>query len=168
MHPIILFAAGIIGAVIYVLIKKNASGAEKAGIFLLYLIVTSIGLQALFAFAGHAFEPDFIAEQIGWPTGSPFQFEIAIANLSYGILGLLCIWFRGKFWIATVTGNLIFLWGAAYGHFVQMAKGNDSPYNSGIFLYAGDIIIPFIIFLLMIYYFFSLKKEAAAGSSENS
>ncbi len=160
MFPVAFFAIGLISALTRVLTsKKKLSGIDKTGIFLLYLIVMCIGVQGLFAFSGHAFEPNIIAEQIGWPTGSPFQFEIAIANLSYGVLGFLCIKFRGKFWMAVIIGNSIFLWGAAYGHFVQLAKGDTSPYNSGVFLYAGDIVIPLIIFILMILYFSKKKKE---------
>jgi hypothetical protein len=159
MYPVILFAAAIMAAIVRIMIKRPASKKETAGIFLLYMIFFNIGLGGLYAFMGHVFMPDMVAREIGWPTGSPFQFEIAIANLSYGILGVLCIWIRGKFWIAVVSGSLIFLWGAAYGHFVQMEKGDTSPYNTGIFLYAGDIVIPLVIFLLMLYYFHLLKNE---------
>ena len=159
MLPVIYFTIGVVSAIVRIaLTKKHLTGLEKTGIILLYLIVTCIGVQGVMAFYAHAFMADITAEEIGWKPGSPFQFEMAIANLSYGILGFMCIRFRGKFWIAVVTGNAILLWGAAYGHFVQMAKGDHSPYNSGIFLYAGDIIIPLIIFILMIYYFVSLNK----------
>lgn len=161
MYPVIFFIIGIAAAIIKIAVtKKQLTGVDKAGVFLLYLIVMCIGAEGIFAFLGHAFKPDLIAEQIGWPTGSPFQFEIAIANLSYGVLGFLCIIFRGRFWMAVVIGNSVFLWGAAYGHFVQMLKGDRSPYNYGIFLYAGDIIIPLIIFILMIIYFRSQKMKA--------
>jgi len=34
-----------------------------------------------------------------------------------------------------------------------MQKGDTSPYNTGIFLYAGDIFIPLVIFVLMITYY---------------
>jgi hypothetical protein len=164
MLPVIYLVIALVSAFIRVIIiKRDTTGLEKVRIFLLYLIVMCIGVQGILAFYAHAFMADFVAEQIGWAPGSPFQFEMAIANLSYGILGFMCIRFKGNFWIAVVTGNLILLLGAAYGHFVQMAKGDHSPYNSGIFLYVGDIIIPIVIFILMIYYFVSLnkiKKEA--------
>ena len=160
MYPIILFAIAVISASIRLSVsRKKLTLTEKAGVFLLYLIVLNIGAAGLYAFMGHAFLPNQVAEQIGWPTGSPFQFEIAIANLSYGLLGFLCIFIRGKFWMAVVIGNCIFLWGAAYGHFVQMMKGDTSPYNTGIFLYAGDIVIPLLMFILMIYYYHSQKNE---------
>lgn len=161
MYPIVFFAIAVFSAIIRLFVsRKKLSRPEKAGVFLLYLIVMNIGAAGLYAFMGHAFLPNQVAEQIGWPTGSPFQFEIAIANLSYGLLGFLCIFIRGKFWMAVVIGNCIFLWGAAYGHFVQMMKGDTSPYNTGIFLYAGDIVIPLLMFILMIYYYRFRKDES--------
>ncbi|HAX47923.1 MAG TPA: hypothetical protein PK605_06085 [Ignavibacteria bacterium] len=159
MFPVVFFVIAVIAAALRVaLTKKELSGYEKAGIFLLYIIVMNIGLSGLYSFMGHAFIPDKIAAEIGWPAGSPFQFEVAIANLSFGVLGVLSIFIRGKFWAAVVIGNCVFLWGAAYGHFVQLAKGDHSPYNSGIFLYAGDIFIPLITFILMVMYYRKQKK----------
>ena len=32
-----------------------------------------------------------VAANIGWAPGSPFQSEVAFANLSVGVLGVLCI-----------------------------------------------------------------------------
>jgi hypothetical protein len=164
MYPVILFIAAILVALVRIIIKHPASKREIAGIFLLYMIFFNIGLGGLYAFMGHAFMPAMVAREIGWPIGSPFQFEIAIANLSYGMLGMLSIWIRGKFWIAVVTGNLAFLWGAAYGHIVQMEKRDMSPYNTGIFLYAGDIVIPLVILLLLLYYFRLLKYETPVSA----
>jgi len=159
MFPVVFFAIAVIAAVLRLAVsKKKLSGYEKVGIFLLYVIVMNIGVTGLYSFMGHAFIPDKIAEEIGWPTGSPFQFEVAIANLSFGILGVLCMFIRGKFWAAVVIGNCIFLWGAAYGHFVQMAKGDNSPYNSGVFLFVGDIFIPLVTFILMVMYYRMQKK----------
>ncbi len=153
MYTVILFAAAILAGVVRILIKRPVSKQGYAGIFLLYMIFFSIGLGGVYAFMGHAFLANEVAKEIGWPTGSPFQFEVAIANLAFGILGMLCIRIRGNFWAAVVTGYCIFLGGAAYGHFVQMQKGDTSPYNTGIFLYAGDIFIPLVIFVLMITYY---------------
>lgn len=159
MLSVVYLVIALVSAFVRIIItKRGASGQEKVRIFLLHLIIMCIGVQGILAFYAHAFMADFVAEQIGWAPGSPFQFEMAITNLSYGALGFLCIRFKGNFWIAVVTGNLILLLGAAYGHFAQMAKGDHSPYNSGIFLYVGDIIIPIVIFILMIYYFVSLNK----------
>ncbi|MBE2899220.1 hypothetical protein DNK57_00005 [Methanothermobacter thermautotrophicus] len=72
-----------------------------------------VGLGSLWAFLGHAFMLDIIATYIGWPTGSPFQLEVAFANLSFGVLGLLSWKFRGEFWMATIIGFSVFYLGAA-------------------------------------------------------
>lgn len=166
MFPVILFSIAFFAAFIRIIVtKKKLSGYDKTGIFLLYIIVLNIGIAGLYSFLGHAFFPDKIAEEIGWQTGSPFQFEVAIANLSFGVLGILSMFIRGKFWAAVVTGNSIFLWGAAYGHFVQIAKGNHSPYNSGIFLYAGDIFIPAVTFILMLIYYRINKRKQVLQSN---
>ncbi|MDP3066385.1 MAG: hypothetical protein Q8N08_06560 [Methanobacteriaceae archaeon] len=100
-----------------------------------------------------------IAAIIGWPAGNPFQSEVGIANLSYGILGLLCWKFRDNFWIATAIAITVFYWGAAYVHLINIAQtGNMAPGNAGFALYI-DIIIPIILILLLVGYHFTSKNQ---------
>lgn len=114
--------------------------------FLIAFIFCTIGLQGLFAFCGHFFTPDQVAEGIGWPKGNPFQTEIAFTNLSYGILGILAIWLQGDFWLATIIGKAIFVWGAGYVHIIDLKKSkNISPLNAGPVLYF-DLLLPLIYF----------------------
>ena len=101
---------------------------------------------------GHAFSSKKVGEYIGWPSGNPFQFEAAITNLSFGILGVLCIWFRDNFWIATVIGFSVFALGAAYVHIRDIIKNkNHSPGNAGPPLYS-DILKPIFLVGLLIAY----------------
>lgn len=158
MYPIIFFTIAIIAATTHLFVSKKKKTPERiTGIYLTYLIFFNIGLQGIFAASGHILMPNAIAEQIGWPTGSPFQFEIGIANLAVGVAGVLCVWFGAGFKLATVVINSVFLFGAAYGHFVQQAKGDTSPYNTGVFLYFGDIIIPALILILMLVYYIKFR-----------
>lgn len=160
MYPLIFFVVAIVVATIHLFVSKKKKTTQRvAGLYLTYLILFNIGLQGLLAAAGHILMPNTIAEQIGWPTGSPFQFEIGIANLAVGIAGVLCVWFGAGFKLATVLINSIFLFGAAYGHFVQLEKGDTSPYNTGVFLYFGDIIIPAIILILMLVYYIKFRAH---------
>ena len=86
-----------------------------------------------------------VAANIGWAPGSPFQHEVAFANLSIGVLGVLCYWIRDNFWTATVISSSIFLLGAAYGHIINMFQfANYAPGNAGSVLYM-DIIGPIIL-----------------------
>ena len=84
----------------------------------------------VFGFIPHVFFPDFAAEQIGWPTGSPFQLEVGFHDGAWGLLGFLCIWIGGTFWLATGLGWTFFMLGATYGHIVQTVREGDyAPYN---------------------------------------
>jgi len=139
--------------IIYLSYRNRSSlDTEKfVEILLLSILTVQVGLGSIWAFAGHAFMPDTIARYIGWPTGNPFQMEVAFANLSFGVLGLLCWKFRGEFWTATITGLSVFYLGAAYGHIMDaLMRGNYSPGNTGAPLYI-DIAIPLILILLLIY-----------------
>ena len=125
-----------------------------------------IGIGSIWAFIGHVFLANMVAAQIGWPAGSPFQFEVGIANLSYGILGILCLKFRDNFWTATVVAVSIFYWGAAYGHLLNIIQtGNLSPGNAGYALY-GDFIIPLVLIVLFVAYRMTMDKQLAENQSK--
>jgi hypothetical protein len=116
-----------------------------------YVLFINVGLAGCWAFVGHAFFPDRVAASIGWATGSPFQFEVAVANLAFGILGVLCIRVRDGFWLATGIGYAVFLFGAGYGHIREIiSSGNHSVNNAGPVLYVGDIAVPAVILLLLL------------------
>jgi len=148
MHYIILPVIWVVVSVLQITIAKT-SIIET---LLLNFLVINVGISGLYAFVGHAFSSKKVAEYIGWPSGNPFQFEVAITNLSIGVLGVLCIWFRDNFWIATVIVFSVFALGAAYGHIRDMIKNkNHSPGNAGPPLYA-DILKPvFLVGLLVAY-----------------
>ena len=148
MHYIILAVIWVVASAIQIVLMKFPALET----LLINFIVINIGISALFAFVGHAFSPNKVAEYIGWPSGNPFQFEVAVTNLSLGILAILCICFRGNFWIATVIVYSIFAFGAAYGHIREIIKNNNkSPGNAGPPLYI-DIIKPLIVIGLLIAY----------------
>jgi len=148
MHYIILAAIWVVVSVLQITIAKT----PIAETLLLNFLVINVGISGLYAFMGHAFSSKKVAEYIGWPSGNPFQFEVAITNLSFGILGVLCIWFRDNFWIATVIGFSVFALGAAYVHIRDIIKNkNHSPGNAGSPLYS-DILKPvFLVGLLIAY-----------------
>jgi len=148
----------IIVAIVYLLIDKEPQTRHRViGVFLLSFFVISIGISSLIGFVGHIFFADQIAADIGWAAGSPFQREIGFANLAIGILGITCIWLRGNYWIATVIATTIFLWGAAYGHVMDIiVNGNYAPGNAGGVLY-DDILVPLITVVLLAAYMRTAK-----------
>jgi len=119
---------------------------------LFYSIVFLIGLSGLYSFMGHAFNADHVAKFIGWPAGNPFQWEVAVSNLSQAILGFLCIWIRGTFWAATVIVSAVWLLGCGVGHVRQMVKTrNFAPGNAGP-PFISDVVKPLVIIGLLIAY----------------
>lgn len=155
---------GLLGAAIHLFFDKEArERARILEILLLYLLPTSIGLMGLWAFVGHMFFSAKVASLIGWPSGNPFQKEIAFANLAFGTLGILCIWIRGNFWLATIVGQAILMWGAAGVHLHGIVvEKNYAPDNAGAILYL-DILIPLILFILYVDLRLSRRRDRIAG-----
>ena len=160
MHYIILPLLGLIAAGLHILFNRQARNLKIIlEIVLAYGLVFNLGISGLYAFMGHAFVPDKVAEYIGWPSGSPFQFEVAMANLSFGVLGILCLWIRGKFWLAAIIAFSIFYFGAAYGHIRDIIlHQNYAAGNTGAPLYS-DIIKP-LVFVFLYAFYIKLSKKS--------
>ncbi len=119
-------------------------------ILLLYFLCVQWGFGAILGALPHIIVPDTVAGYIGWTPGSPFQVELGFASLGLGVLGVLCIWLRGTFWLAPAIGRSIFLYGAAYVHLRDIAThGNLSPGNAG-FPLVFDLLIPTIVLGLLV------------------
>ena len=145
--------------------KRPVSAGRCAEVLLLYLLVFFAGLGGLMAFLGHTFKAQEIALKIGWQP-SPFQFEVAVADLAFGVLGILCIWQRRGFWTATGIGYAVFMLGCAYGHFQDMTRhGNFSPYNVGMVLWVNDLAVPVVILLLLLVRRHLASTQAATPAS---
>jgi hypothetical protein len=129
--------------------KRPVTGAWALEVLLLYLLVIFAGMGGLMGFLGHIFKAREIALQIGWQP-SPFQSEVAMANLAFGVLGILSLWQPGGFRTATGIGFSIFLLGCALVHLREMIlQGNSAPYNVGPVLWVNDLAIPLAILLLL-------------------
>jgi len=144
MHYIIFTALTLFAAFLQIIIAKT----PILETLLLYFLVINTGLSGLFAFIGHGFKSEVVAKYIGWPAGNPFQWEVAVSNLSNGVLGVLCFWFRGDFWLATIIAVSVFSLGAAYGHIRDIiVNRNFAPGNAGPPLYS-DILKPIVLIAL--------------------
>jgi hypothetical protein len=122
-------------------------------LLLLYALVLGVGVIGLFmGFVPHVFFADMAARLIGWPTGSPFQFEVGIHDGAWGVLGFLCICISGTFWLATGLGWSLFMLGATYGHIHQMIiAGNYAPYNF-LTIFSDGFIAIWLLVLLYLHY----------------
>jgi hypothetical protein len=141
--------------------KRPVSLMRVAEVLLLYLLVFFVGVGGIVGFLGHTFKAQEIALKIGWQP-SPFQFEVAVADLAFGVLGIMCIWQRRGFWTATGIGYATFLLGCAYGHLREMIlDGNFAPYNVGPVLWVNDLAVPLVILLLLF-----VRRHLTTGQTE--
>ena len=116
---------------------------------LAYLLLCAAGFTGVHGFIMHTFFSDFTAHFIGWQS-NPFQFEVGMANLAVGILGILAFRAGRGFRSATVIATSIFLLGAWVGHIVQMVtQHNFAPGNAGSIFYT-DLIIPVLLLTLLL------------------
>lgn len=139
----------ILGCVHIAATKGRRALSQIADILLLYLFVFPIGLGGLIGFLGHTFRAGSTAASIGWPAHNPFQYEVAVANLAFGILGICCVWVRGGFRAATAIGWSVFILGAGCVHVHQIRAGQPfAPGNAGAMLYF-DLIVPALVLTLI-------------------
>ena len=117
-------------------------------VYLQTLLFIVYGVGGVMAFLGHKFRADETARSIGWPTGNPFQEEVAFSNLGFSLVALITAWKRGDFWLAAGLGPSIFYLGAAWVHIREAVKeGNLTINNAGSIF--PDVAIPLTVLMLL-------------------
>jgi hypothetical protein len=154
MLGLIVFLLSVVLPLIHLgLSREPKTRARVLHLLLLYALVLDVGVIGLpLGFVPHVFFADQAAHLIGWPPGSPFQFEVGIHDGAWGVLGFLCIWIGGLFWLATGLGWSLFMLGATYGHIYQTLRdGNYAPYNF-LTIFSDGFIAVWLLGLLYLYY----------------
>src|ERR1700691_2626454 len=119
--------------------------------YLFYLLFIYVGLMGLFTAYYHVFRPVETSASIGWST-SPYEYEVGMADLTVGVLGVLCLVFRDGFWLATAIAEAVWLLGDAVGHIREMMlRNNHAENNAGIFL-IFELAMPVLILILVFYH----------------
>ena len=150
MFILTFFLLSLIAAGVTLAISKRLRGSRLGIVstILLSLLVIQVGLMGLLTAYAHVFRPVQTSASIGWLT-SPYEYEVGMADLTVGVLGILCLFFRDNFWLATAIANAVWMWGDAIGHVRQMVEyDNHATNNAGLFLYA-EFLTPLIILLLV-------------------
>jgi hypothetical protein len=131
--------------------KRRGSSTTIVGTYLIYLLFIYVGLMGLFTAYYHVFRPLEASASIGWAT-SPFEYEVGMADLTVGVLGVLCLVFRDGFWLATAIADAVWLLGDAVGHIREMVvHNNHAENNAGIFLVL-ELAMPVLILGLVFYH----------------
>jgi hypothetical protein len=114
-----------------------------------WVLSLGLGVPSLWAAFSHAVFSERVAESIGW-TPSPFQKEVAGANLGIGIgavaasvLGIPAAW-------AMTFMAAGFLWSAAAVHVASMVKSKNFAINNAGAIFWWDILTPLTLFIALL------------------
>src|SRR6204780_4651459 len=131
MFQVVFAALALLAASIHLGVSssRRSNRAAIAATYLLYLLVIYVGMMGLLTAYAHVFRPMQTSASIGWST-SPYEYEVGMADLTMGVLGVLCVWFRGNFWLATAIGNAVWFLGDAVGHVRQEFEYNNHASNN--------------------------------------
>lgn len=137
-------------AIFFMFINRMLTGnrVRPAEIIFRWTILFAVGFTGLYAAVMHIFFQDIAAPAIGW-TPSPFEYEVGIADLAFGVLGILAFNASYPFRLATVIGVTVWFWGVAIGHIYQiMQMQNYSIGNAGSWLWM-DLLIPLLLLVCL-------------------
>ncbi|UCC95872.1 MAG: hypothetical protein JSW40_03765 [Candidatus Omnitrophota bacterium] len=151
MSRIIFSTFAFIGAIFQIFVIKT----PPLEAFLFNLIIFTVGFWGIFVFIGDCFRFDGNVIKIGWQPGNLFQKIVAFFNLLRGILGILCIWFRGNFWSVTVIISSVFIF--SYGcyelrHIEKMPVTKNGPSYYTEFVLNFDLGLPLVLVSLLVLY----------------
>lgn len=144
--PIILYVVALILGLLGVGLPGGAGDLGPLGQWILFL---ALGVTSLWSANAHAFATERVAKSIGWPA-SPFQKEIAGANLGIG-LGAIAAAFIGRpaGWAIFVVAAG-FLWSAAATHVSDMVKSRNFAINNAGPIFWWDIITPLTLLIVLV------------------
>lgn len=112
------------------------------------IVFYCVGIGFVYTWYFHAYLSAYTAPFIGWQP-SPFEWELAWAELGLGVVALTALWRGYDMRLAATLMYCIFVFGAAAQHIHQMlAAHNYAPGNAGVVLWFGDIALPIGLLLL--------------------
>jgi hypothetical protein len=150
----------VIAAVVIALMRWGCCGKPLAEEFVRWSLLLPAGLNGIFTAGTHIFMPDYCAKQIGWPN-SPFQYEVGIADLTIGVLGVMAFWGNFGFRLAATIAAVVWFGGDAIGHVHQMIEAkNFEPGNAGSWFWM-DVLLPMILIVSFLAYWRQTRRASA-------
>ncbi len=150
MVSIFLFIFAIFLTLCHLIYKKEWYSPKSIEVLLSYILFFNMGVMGCLGAYVHVFMAPETARSIGWEPGSPFQFEMGMANLAFGVLGILSYWFRDRFWEASIIGWTVLFLGCFVGHVINYyTENNTAPYNIGPYIWFYDFMLPILVIALL-------------------
>lgn len=102
-------------------------------------LVYGVGVGGVVSALVHALRADRAGTQGG---EGPFQFEVAVAHLGLGVLGVACAWQGGGFWAATIAMAAVFGFGSAVGHVREVIDRQSVAPHAARFVVLWEMLLP--------------------------
>lgn len=123
-------------------------GSSSLSALAQWMLLAALGLQSLWAALGHAFESEAVAASIGWKS-SPFQHEVAAANLGIGLAAIAAAFLgEAAAWAVSLMAAS-FLWGAAWVHIRDMRRAGNYAINNAGPIFWWDLLTPATLLLAL-------------------
>ncbi|MFB8003251.1 DUF6790 family protein [Nocardia sp. NPDC056000] len=155
--PLVWIVIAVVGALVRT--RHSPSRAAALETWQRWWAVAALGCGSLWMTIAFLTAPDVMATAIGFDR-TPFQFEIAFANLGLAVMGFRAASAGARERITIGLGAGMFLWGAAIGHVYQwFAHGDHAPGNTGGVLVC-DILFPAVMIIL------ALRSQQLASTEQ--
>lgn len=133
---LLFWALGIITAIVDLYLKGFPSDpSQVSSILLLHQFVVTFGILGITGLFSNMIFAKQNAEMIGWP-GGPFQVKYGFSQLGLGVMGVMCIWFQGGFWLGTIVAMYIYGISGLWSHWNVMKMNKKADADS-----VGNIIM---------------------------
>ncbi len=133
-------------AIFFMLVNRLVTRGRVPEYEIIYrwLALFCVGFSGIYAGLMHVLYPEIAASAIGW-ANSPFQYEVGMAGLGFGLIGLLSFNASYGFRLAAVIGNTIWLWGDATGHIYQMTQSHNFTNGNAGSWFILDVFLPLLL-----------------------
>ncbi len=111
------------------------------------LLFWSVGIQGLLTAYGHTGLAAQTAAALGWPPGTPFQYELGMAHLALGFLGISGEWFP-SFRAPTALAYSVFAIGCGSGFLARMLHGMSTSLGTAVNVWISDCAVPLALLML--------------------
>lgn len=139
---------GLVGTIITTVIDALSPGGDLGRDLLENSVLWMIGVQGWMTGCGHMFFGEPIAESIGWQPKTPWQWEVGLASLATGVLGVIASGFDDDFTLATIIAFAVFYLGAAVGHVREMVTSRNFKAGNAGPIFVFDVLVPVYLFVL--------------------
>ncbi|HCC36036.1 MAG TPA: hypothetical protein DEQ02_10600 [Ruminococcaceae bacterium] len=127
----LLWIVAIISAVVHLALTGWGDPAHICEILLTHQFVVTFGLVGIIGAVVNIAKADKTAKKLGWP-GGPFQVKYGFSQICLGIMGIMCIWFHGTFWLGAMVVMYMYGISGLWSHTALMLKAKKIlPYEVG-------------------------------------